>query len=79
MEINAAPDRLDLADTRVRAAKEAGVAFAINTDAHRPEQFAFMAYGITIARRGWLTRHEVINTLPADALLARLTDRTGQI
>jgi DNA polymerase (family 10) len=62
LEINAAPDRLDLSDTRVRAAKAAGVRFVVNTDAHRPEHFQFMRYGIGIARRGWLVKQDVLNT-----------------
>jgi DNA polymerase (family 10) len=62
LEINAAPDRLDLSDTRVRAAKAVGVQFIINTDAHRPEHFQFMRYGVGIARRGWLNKQNVLNT-----------------
>ena len=69
LEINASPDRLDLSDTRVRAAKEQGVRFVINTDAHRPEHFAFMRFGVGVARRGWLTKKDVLNTQTASAML----------
>lgn len=72
LEINASPDRLDLSDTRVRAAKEQGVQFVINTDAHRPEHFEFMRYGVGVARRGWLAKQDVLNTQTASAVARRL-------
>ncbi|OGK13219.1 hypothetical protein A3A93_03705 [Candidatus Roizmanbacteria bacterium RIFCSPLOWO2_01_FULL_38_12] len=64
LEINSAPPRLDLPDTLVREAKEAGVKFIINTDAHKVDHMDFMQYGVSVARRGWLTKNEVINTKP---------------
>ncbi len=75
LEINATPDRLDLSSTNVRAAKDAGVYFAINTDAHRPEHFAFMRYGVSIARKGWLTKQDVLNTKTPAAVLRWLRER----
>jgi len=63
LEINAAPPRLDLPDILVREAKEVGVKFAIDTDAHKIDHMDFMKYGISVARRGWVTRKDVINTL----------------
>ncbi len=62
LEINAQPDRLDLNDIHIQMAKDKGVKLAISTDAHSTEQFAHMRFGIDQARRGWLTRGDVINT-----------------
>ena len=64
LEINAQPDRLDLNDTHVYAAKQAGVKFAISTDAHAVDSFGWIRFGIDQARRGWLTAYDVINTQP---------------
>jgi len=68
MEIDAYPDRSDLKTAHVRLAVEQGVKLAIDTDAHRPEHFRFMELGEAIARRGWATKHDVINTKSAAAL-----------
>ncbi|MCA9388297.1 DNA polymerase/3'-5' exonuclease PolX [Candidatus Berkelbacteria bacterium] len=62
LEINADPHRLDLADTRIQAAKESGVKFAINTDAHAASDFEYLSYGLAMARRGWLEKKDVVNT-----------------
>src|SRR3990167_2178133 len=62
LEINAAPPRLDLPDILVREAKESGVKFTIDTDAHKVDHMDFMQYGISVARRGWVTKNDVINT-----------------
>jgi DNA polymerase (family 10) len=64
VELNAQPDRLDLNDVHVHRAGEIGVKIAINTDAHSVEQLRFMGYGIDQARRGWLQKHHVLNTMP---------------
>jgi len=64
LEINAQPDRLDLNDMHIHAAKQAGVKFAISTDAHSTDAFACMRFGIDQARRGWLTADDVINARP---------------
>ena len=69
LEINAFPDRLDLNDVMARRAGEVGAPLCINCDAHRPEHFEFMRYGVATARRAWLTAGQVLNTLDADALL----------
>ncbi|HEY3444201.1 MAG TPA: DNA polymerase/3'-5' exonuclease PolX [Paludibaculum sp.] len=65
MEINASPERLDLSATLIRRAKAVGVKFTISTDAHHPKHLANMKYGVAMARRGWLTREDVMNTKPA--------------
>jgi DNA polymerase (family X) len=78
VEINAAPDRLDLNDTWARRAKELGVMLAINTDAHAPSHLDFMRYGVAVARRAWIERGNVLNALPLEKLLARRRGRLGK-
>ena len=63
VELNSQPDRLDLNDLHLMRAKEIGVKIAINTDAHSTEQLRFLKYGIDQARRGWLERGHVLNTM----------------
>ncbi len=63
MEINASPERLDLHASLLRRAKALGVKFVISTDAHHPKHLANMRFGVTMARRGWLERGDVMNTL----------------
>jgi DNA polymerase (family 10) len=65
MELNAYPDRLDLSDVHLRRAKQHSVKIVINTDSHHTAHMEKMRYGITQARRAWLTREDVLNTLPA--------------
>ncbi len=72
LEINASPERLDLGGAMIRAAQSRGVRFTISTDAHHPKHLANMPYGVVTARRGWLTRADVLNTLPADKFLHAL-------
>src|SRR5215470_7616203 len=62
MECNSYPDRLDLKDVKV----------VISTDAHHTEHLAFIRYGVETARRGWLERTDVINTLPMKDFLGAL-------
>ncbi len=63
LEINCWPGRLDLPDTIVRLAVNAGVKMVINTDSHMGEQMDLMRYGVGVARRGWATKDDIINTL----------------
>ena len=69
LEINAFPNRLDLNALHCRKAKEMKVKLAINTDSHTTEQLLSMKFGIAVARRGWLAKEDVINTLPLEKLL----------
>jgi DNA polymerase (family 10) len=69
LEINCFPQRLDLNDQHCRLAKDNGVKMAINTDAHAIQHLENMQLGIYVARRGWLRREDVINTLPLEELL----------
>lgn len=68
LEINACPIRLDLNSTNAYFARECGAKFSINTDAHAVGQLDFMRHGISVARRGWLTKNDVINCLSLSEL-----------
>ncbi|MXY99972.1 PHP domain-containing protein [Candidatus Poribacteria bacterium] len=68
LEINGSPSRLDLDSRFVRMAKDAGVLLAVNTDAHGIPQLAHRRTGLNVARRGWLTKAEVINTYTLEEL-----------
>ncbi len=72
LEINASPQRLDLPSDHIRAARDAGVTFAIDSDAHSVSDLGNMPYGAGAAQRGWLTPDDVINTWPLDRLRAFL-------
>ncbi len=63
LELNAYPDRLDLKDIHCKKAKEHKVRIAINTDAHSISDLGFMKLGIYTARRGWIEKTDVLNTL----------------
>ena len=77
MECNSYPDRLDLTDVYLRMCKERGVKVVIDTDSHNTPHLEFIQYGVTIARRGWLEKANVLNTLPADELLKALRPKPG--
>ncbi len=62
LEINANSVRLDLRDTHVKAAMDAGALIAINCDVHRPEHLDELPFGVLTGRRGWLTAERCINT-----------------
>jgi DNA polymerase (family 10) len=64
IELNAAPKRLDLDWRWWPRAKEKGVKCVINPDAHRTERLQDLWFGIGIARKGWLTKNDVVNCLP---------------
>ena len=66
MELNAYPDRLDLNDANLRQAKQHGVKIVINTDAHHTSHMDKVRFGVLQARRAWLTKEDVLNTLPPD-------------
>jgi DNA polymerase (family 10) len=63
LEINSWPDRLDLPDSLVRQAVVNGVKMVINTDSHESSQMELMRYGVSVARRGWATKNDILNTL----------------
>ncbi len=66
MELNAYPDRLDLCDRHLRLAKQYGVKIVINTDSHHTSHMDKIRFGILQARRAWLTKVDVLNTLPVE-------------
>ena len=64
LEINSAPQRLDLPDNMVKQAIEIGCCVIIDTDSHSTQGFSMMKYGVAVARRGWCEKKNVVNTLP---------------
>ncbi len=72
LEIDSQPDRRDLPDYYVKEAKEAGCRFSIATDAHSTSGFDIIELGVYSARRGWLEKKNVVNTLTARELRKRL-------
>ncbi len=66
VEINANPNRLDLSDIQARRAKELGVMISINTDAHSVQRLDHMSYGVDQARRAWIEKDDVLNTMTVD-------------
>ena len=70
IEINANPHRLDMDWRHLRSARDRGVKIAVNTDAHRVSGLDHLHFGIGAARKGWLRREDVINTLDTEAIAA---------
>ncbi|MBI2819987.1 MAG: DNA polymerase/3'-5' exonuclease PolX [Acidobacteria bacterium] len=77
MEINSFPDRLDLCEQHLRLCKQFGVKIVISTDSHHTKHLEHMKYGVLMARRGWLEKTDVLNTLPAKDFKKALHRRTG--
>jgi DNA polymerase (family 10) len=75
LEINAGPDRLDLTDERAREAADAGITLTIDCDAHAVDNLAWLPYGISVARRAWVTPAQVLNTREVADILAWARDR----
>lgn len=69
LEINSWPTRLDLADNLVKEARELGVKFVINTDSHAVSHMNNMSYGVSVARRGWCEKRDIINTWSVERIL----------
>ena len=63
LEINAYPQRLDLPDAIVYDARKAGLRFCIDTDSHAASQMDMMRYGVSVARRGWGEKDDIMNSL----------------
>jgi len=78
MEINAFPDRSDLRDVHVRLAVKLGVKLLIDTDAHAPEHLRYLDLGTAIARRGWTTSRDILNTRPLASLKKWLATPKGK-
>ena len=68
LEMNGSP-RLDLDEYLARAAARVGARLVVASDAHRTEELPQLAYGVSMARRAWLTAHQIANTRTAAGLL----------
>ena len=77
LELNSQPKRLDLDEQHCRLARDEGVRVSIDSDAHRTRDLDLLAYGVTQARRGWLTASDVLNTLSLGALRKALRQTMG--
>jgi len=75
IEINANPHRLDLDSVHCRRARQKGVPIVINPDAHSVGGLDDLDYGISVARRGWLTKADVWNSVPLKTITRRLAER----
>ena len=64
LEINSSPKRLDLPDMLVQEALKSGCFFTIDTDSHQVNQMDHMPYGVSVARRGWAQKSDILNTQP---------------
>lgn len=69
LEIDAYPDRLDFNDEFIRKCINLGVKMSIDSDAHSPNHFVFLKYGIAQARRGWAKKEDIINAWPLEKML----------
>jgi DNA polymerase (family 10) len=72
LEINSQPHRLDLCDSHARLARDRGVKLVIDSDAHYVEALDYPRWGVMTARRAWVTKDDVLNTLPLKAFLKAL-------
>jgi DNA polymerase (family 10) len=75
LEINANPRRLDMRDAHVRFAVEQGAKIAINCDAHHPDHFQFLHFGVATAQRGWVQKTDVVNCWSAARLQQFLAEK----
>ena len=78
LEINCQPERLDLSDTHARLAIEHGASLVVSTDAHSTSALYRLQWGVLMARRAWARASDILNTLPLDALRARLRRNRGR-
>lgn len=72
LEISAFPIRLDLNSSNVYFARNLGVKFVINSDAHSTEHLGFMRFGVSVARRAWLKKEDVLNTFSYTKMIKAL-------
>lgn len=69
IEVNGDPRRLDLEPRWILAARQRGIRFVVSTDAHSLKNLENLPYGVAMARRGWLAREDILNTLPVDEFM----------
>ena len=79
LEINGSDERLDLDDRRIRAALDAGVTFTVDSDAHYLSEWDNVKWGIGLARRGWLEKKNVANTLPRDDFRTLIAEKPHRV
>lgn len=72
LEVNGNPERLDLSADRARQACTRGAKLVLTTDAHTVACLSHLEYAVATARRGWVRREDVLNTLPVDEFLSAL-------
>ncbi len=77
LEVNGSIERMDLNDVHCRKAKEAGAMVALSTDAHRLSHLDNIRYAVHTARRGWLEKENVLNTLPLDRVVEIFRGRSA--
>ena len=75
LELNANPNRLDLNAQYIRQAQDAGVKIVINTDAHKIDTLIHMAIGVSTAKKGWIKKSSVLNTMDIKELLDFLNNK----
>jgi DNA polymerase (family 10) len=78
LEINSQVDRLDLDEHHARLARERGVKLVVDSDAHSPVALCNARWGVTVARRAWLTKDDVLNTRPVDEFRRALRRRRSR-
>ncbi len=78
LELNANPNRLDLAAEHLRKAEELGINVVINTDAHTIEQLDYMKVGVGAAKKGWIGKKSVVNAMEPDQLVAFLKRKKAE-
>lgn len=72
IEINSQPQRLDLPDDLVADALKLGCKFVVNTDAHNVQSLDYIRYGVDVARRGGLSKIDILNTLSLEKFTEKL-------
>jgi len=72
LEINSFPNRLDLNDSNILMLSKYNLMFSIDTDSHRTSNLYYMRFGVGMARRGWLTKKQIINTMDYKSLISWL-------
>lgn len=72
LEINAFPSRLDLTDALIRQATKYSLKFSIDTDSHAVDHMDLMQYGVSVARRGWLSKNDILNCMEYNELITWL-------
>ncbi len=77
IEINSNPHRLDIDWRNIKKAKDAGIKFSINPDAHSKSGLSDFIYGVFIARKGWLTKDDLLNTMSVDQVKKFLKNAKG--